>query len=57
MSVAVTAIGSVIRQGVIKSLQNTEYSVIEINVEVLGSEVYITKKSYIGLCKGSMFLT
>ena len=48
MRVAVTAVGGVIGQSIIKALQNTEYSVIGINSEVLGAGLYATKKSYIG---------
>jgi hypothetical protein len=51
MSVAVTAVGGVIGQGIIKALQNTEYSVVGINSEVLGAGLYATKKSYIRLCQ------
>ena len=58
MSVAVTAVGGVIGQGIIKALQNTEYSVVGINSEVLGAGLYAAKKSYIGLnAKKTMFLT
>lgn len=49
MSVAVTAVGGVIGQGIIKALQNTDYSVVGINSEVLGAGLYATRKSYIGL--------
>ncbi len=49
MSVAVTAVGGVIGQSIIKALQNTEYSAVGINSEVLGAGLYATKKSYIGL--------
>jgi carbamoyl-phosphate synthase large subunit len=58
MSVAVTAVGGVIGQGIIKALQNTEYSVVGINSEVLGAGLYATKKSYIGLnSQKTIFLT
>ena len=43
MNVAVTAVGGVIEQGIIKALQNTEYSVVGINSEVLGAGLYATK--------------
>jgi carbamoyl-phosphate synthase large subunit len=49
MSVAVTAVGGVIGQSIIKALQNTEYLAIGINSEVSGVGLYATKKSYIGL--------
>ncbi len=43
MSVAVTAVGGVIGQVIIKALQNTAYSVVGINSEVLGAGLYATK--------------
>jgi len=49
MSIAVTAVGGVVGQGVIKALQTTDYSVVGINSEVLGVGLYATKKSFIGL--------
>ena len=49
MSVAVTAVGGAVGQSIIKALQNTEYSVVGINSEVLGAGLYATRKSYIGL--------
>ena len=49
MSVAVTAVGGVIGQSIIKALQNTDYSAVGINSEVFGAGLYATKKSYIGL--------
>ena len=49
MSVAVTAVGGVIGQSIIKALQNTEYLAVGINSEALGAGLYATKKSYIGL--------
>jgi carbamoyl-phosphate synthase large subunit len=49
MNVAVTAVGGIVGQSVIKALNNTEYSVVGINSEVLGAGLFATKKSYIGL--------
>jgi carbamoyl-phosphate synthase large subunit len=49
MNVAVTAVGGVIGQSIIKALQNTDYSAVGINSEVLGAGLYATKKSYMGL--------
>jgi carbamoyl-phosphate synthase large subunit len=49
MSIAVTAVGGIVGQSVIKALQNTDYSVVGINSEVLGAGLFSTKKAYIGL--------
>jgi carbamoyl-phosphate synthase large subunit len=49
MSVAVTAVGGIVGQSVIKALQKTNYSVVGINSEALGAGVYATKESYLGL--------
>jgi carbamoyl-phosphate synthase large subunit len=49
MRVAVTAVGGVIGQSIIKALHNTDYSPVGINSEVLGAGLYATGKSYIGL--------
>jgi carbamoyl-phosphate synthase large subunit len=49
MSVAVTVVGGIVGQSIIKALQNTDYSVVGINSEVLGAGLYATRKSYIGL--------
>jgi carbamoyl-phosphate synthase large subunit len=49
MSVAVTAVGGIVGQSVIKALHNTDYSAVGINSEVLGAGLFATKKSYIGL--------
>jgi carbamoyl-phosphate synthase large subunit len=49
MTVAVTAVGGIVGQSVIKALNNTDYSVVGINSEVLGAGLFATRKSYIGL--------
>lgn len=49
MNVAVTAVGGGVGQSIIKALQNTEYSVVGVNSEVLGTGLYATRKSYLGL--------
>jgi carbamoyl-phosphate synthase large subunit len=49
MNVAVTAVGGAVGQSVIKALQNTEYSTVGINSEVLGAGLYATRRSYMGL--------
>lgn len=48
MNVAVTGVGGGVGQSIIKALQNTEYNVIGINGEVLGTGLYATTKSYLG---------
>jgi len=48
MNVAVTGVGALIGQGIIKSLQGTEYNVIGVNSEELGAGLYATKRSYLG---------
>jgi carbamoyl-phosphate synthase large subunit len=48
MNVAVTAVGGGVGQSIIKALQNTEYNVLGINSEVLGTGLYATRKSYLG---------
>jgi carbamoyl-phosphate synthase large subunit len=47
MNVAVTGVGGGVGQSIIKALQNTEYNVIGIDGEVLGTGLYATKKSYL----------
>jgi len=49
MNVAVTGVGGGVGQSIIKTLQNTEYSSVGIDGEVLGTGLYATKKSYVGL--------
>jgi carbamoyl-phosphate synthase large subunit len=49
MNVAVTAVGGIVGQSIIKSLQNTDYSVVGINSELMGAGLYAARKSYIGL--------
>jgi hypothetical protein len=49
MSVAVTAVGGIVGKNVIEALHNTSYSVVGINSEVLGTGLFATKKSYIGI--------
>jgi len=49
MNVAVTAVGGGVGQSIIKALQNTEYSVVGVNSEVVGTGLYATRKSYLGL--------
>ncbi len=48
MKVAVTGVGGGVGQSIIKALQETEYEVVGIDGEVLGTGLYATKKSYIG---------
>jgi len=48
VNVAVTAVGGGVGQSIIKALQNTEYNVIGIDGEVLGTGLYATTKSYLG---------
>jgi carbamoyl-phosphate synthase large subunit len=48
MNVAVTGVGGGVGQSIIKALQNTEYNVICIDGEVLGTGLYAAKKSYLG---------
>jgi len=48
MNVAVTGVGGGVGQSIIKTLQNTEYNVIGIDGEILGTGLYATKKSYLG---------
>lgn len=47
-NVAVTGVGGGVGQNIIKALQNTEYNVIGIDGEVLGTGLYATTKSYLG---------
>ena len=49
MNVAVTAVGGIVGQSIIKALFKTDYSAVGINSEALGAGLYATKKSYIGL--------
>ncbi|MGB7900855.1 MAG: ATP-grasp domain-containing protein [Halobacteriota archaeon] len=49
MNVAVTAVGGVVGQGIIKSLQNTEYDVVAIDPEELATGLYAARKSCLGL--------
>lgn len=48
MNVAITGVGGGVGQSIIKSLQTTEYNVIGIDAEALGTGLYATKKSYLG---------
>ncbi len=48
MNVAVTGVGGGVGQSIIKALQDTEYDVVGIDGEALGTGLYATKKSYIG---------
>jgi carbamoyl-phosphate synthase large subunit len=48
MNVAVTGVGGGVGQSIIKALQNIEYNVIGIDGEVLGTGLYVAKKSYLG---------
>jgi carbamoyl-phosphate synthase large subunit len=48
MNVAVTGVGGGVGQSIIKSLQDTEYEVVGIDGEALGTGLYATRKSYIG---------
>lgn len=48
MKVAVTAVGGGVGQSIVKALQKTEYLVVGINSEVLGTGLYATKRSYLG---------
>jgi len=48
MNVAVTGVGGGVGQSIIKALQNTEYNVVGIDSEVLGTGLYATKKAYLG---------
>jgi len=47
-NVAVTGVGGGVGQSIIKALQNTEYNVIGIDGEILGTGLYATAKSYLG---------
>jgi len=49
MNVAVTAVGGVVGQGIIKSLQDTEYEVIAIDAEELAAGLYAARKAHLGL--------
>ena len=49
MNVAVTAVGGVVGQGIIKCLQNTEYDVVAIDPEELATGLYAARKSCLGL--------
>ncbi|MGZ4846324.1 MAG: ATP-grasp domain-containing protein [Halobacteriota archaeon] len=49
MNVAVTGVGGGVGQGIIKSLQDTEYDVIAIDSEELAAGLYAARKSYLGL--------
>ena len=48
MNVAVTGVGGGVGQSIVKALQNTEYNVIGIDGEVLGTGLYATRRSYLG---------
>jgi carbamoyl-phosphate synthase large subunit len=48
MNVAVTAVGGGVGQSIVKALQETEYSVVGVNSEVLGVGCYATTRSYLG---------
>lgn len=48
MNVAVTGVGGGVGQSIVKALQSTEYNVIGIDSEVLGTGLYATTKSYLG---------
>lgn len=48
MNVAVTGVGGGVGQSIIKALQDTEYEVVGIDGEVLGTGLYVTRKSYVG---------
>lgn len=48
MNVAVTGVGGGVGQSIIKALQNTEYNVVGIDGEVLGTGLYATRRSYLG---------
>ena len=48
-NIAVTAVGGGVGQSIIKALQKTDYNTLGINSEVLGTGLYATKKSYLGL--------
>jgi carbamoyl-phosphate synthase large subunit len=49
MNVAVTAVGGIVGQGIIKSLQDTEYDVVAIDSEALAAGLYAARRSYLGL--------
>lgn len=49
VKVAVTGVGGGVGQSIIKALQKTEYVPIGIDSEVLGTGLYMTPKSYLGL--------
>lgn len=49
MNVAVTGVGGGVGQSILKALQDTDYTTIGIDSEVLGTGLYATKKSYLGL--------
>jgi len=48
MNVAVTGVGGLIGQSIIKSLQGTDYNAIGVNSEELGAGLYATERSYLG---------
>lgn len=48
MNVAVTAVGGGVGQTIIKALQETEYEVVGIDGEVLGTGLYAVNKGYLG---------
>ncbi len=49
MNVAVTGVGGGVGQSIAKALQGTDYNVIGIDSEVLGTGLYATPKSYLGM--------
>ncbi len=49
MNVAVLAVGGGVGQSIVKALQKTDYNVVGINSEVLGTGLYATRKAYLGL--------
>lgn len=54
MKVVVTGVGGGVGQSIIKALQNTEYDVIGVDSEVLGTGLYATTKSYFGFYANSI---
>ena len=49
MNIAVTGVGGGVGQSIVKALQSTEYNPIGIDSDVLGTGLYATRKSYLGL--------
>ncbi len=48
MNIVVTGVGGGVGQSIIKALYSTEYNVVGIDAELLGTGLYATRKAYLG---------